>query len=100
MQLGVYGVIVFTTVIGAILLGWQGTISEAAVTAIFGAAVGFAGGAAAGQGAVYTAVNGKSVVTPQLIAEQGANVRTALVAAAGSPARDIEAAELLPVEPE
>lgn len=94
VQLGVYGAIVGLTVVGAIILGWQGSISEAAITAIFGAAVGFAGGSAASGSTLYAVVNGKSVVTPQLIAEQGANTRTAIIAASASDPRSVS-----PVEP-
>lgn len=93
-QLAVYGAIVGLTVVGAIILGWQGSISEAAITAIFGAAIGFAGGSAASGSTLYSVVNGKSVVTPQLISEQAATNRTALVAAAAS-----APATVTPVEP-
>lgn len=94
VQLCVYGAIVLATVVGAIVLGVQGSISEAAVTAIFGAAIGFAGGSAASGSTLYAVVNGKSVVTPQLVAEQGANTRTAIIAAAGA-----EAQRVTPVSP-
>lgn len=97
VQLGVYGAIVLATVVGAIVLGVQGSISEAAVTAIFGAAIGFAGGSAASGSTLYTVVNGKSVVTPQYLAEQGATQRTAIVAAAGQAAATVE--PVVPHEP-
>lgn len=99
VQLGVYGLVVLSTVIGAIILGWQGTLDSAAVTAIFGAAVGFAGGSAASGSTLFAVVNGKSVVTPQLLAEQGATTRTSIIAAAGSQAQTVTPVEPSPTTP-
>jgi hypothetical protein len=94
VQLCVYGAIALAAVLGAVILGYHGTLNSDAVAAILTGALALAGASAAGQGAVYQAVNGKSVVTPQLIAEQGASQRTAIVAAAAGTAADVT-----PVEP-
>lgn len=94
LQLVVYGIIVLSSVVGATLLGYNGSISEAAITAIYGAAIGFAGGAGIGASSLYTVINGKSLVSPQYLAEQGASTRTAIVAAAAGDARTVQ-----PVEP-
>lgn len=83
-QLLIYGLIALSAVIGAVILGWRGALNSDAVAAILTGALALAGGAAAGQGAVYTAVNGKSVVSHELLAEQGATQRTAIIAAAGA----------------
>ena len=84
-QMVIYGAIAITAVIGAIVLGYSGNLASDAVAAILVGALALAGGSASATGAVYAAVNGKSTVTPQLIAEQGATNRTAIVAAAAQP---------------
>ena len=94
IQQVIYASIALAAVIGAVILGWRGALNSDAVAAILTGALALAGGAAAGIGTVGAVVNGKSVVTHQLIAEQGANTRTALVAAAGAPANTVT-----PVEP-
>lgn len=80
----IYGLIALAAVIGAVVLGYSGNLASDAVAAILVGALALAGGSAASTGAVYAAVNGKSTVTPQLIAEAGATNRTAIVAAAAS----------------
>lgn len=92
--LAFHGAIVTVLVIAATVLGFHGTLDASAVTAIFGAALGFAGGTASSLGSLGAVVNGKSVVTQQQVAEQGAAQRTAIVAAAGGEAR-----RMVPVEP-
>lgn len=93
-QLGVYGAIAIVAVIGAIILGYHGTLSSDAVASILVGALALAGGTAAGVGTLYTAVNGKSVVSHQMVSEQAATNRTAIVAAAGGSANKVT-----PVEP-
>lgn len=93
-QLAIYGAIALVAVAGTILLGLNDKLNSDAVAAILTGALALAGGSAASIGAVYTAVNGKSVVTPQLLAEQGANQRTAIIAAAAGGASTVT-----PVEP-
>lgn len=95
IQQCIYASIALAAVVGAVILGWRGALNSDAVAAILTGALALAGGAAAGIGAVGAVVNGKSVVTPQLIAEQGANTRTAIVAAAGTSATTVT-----PVEPQ
>jgi len=94
VQLGIYGAIAFAAVIGAVVLGWHGTLNSDAVAAILTGALALAGGAAASQSVVGTVVNGKSVLSQELLREQGATTRTAIVAAAGSQAHTVT-----PVEP-
>lgn len=93
-QMAIYGAIGFAAVVGAVVLGYSGNLNSDAVAAILTGALALAANSAATQGAVYTAINGKSVVTPQLLAEAGATNRTAIVAAASSQPTNVE-----PVEP-
>jgi hypothetical protein len=95
-QMIIYGMIALAAVIGAVILGYNGSLNSDAVAAILVGALALAGGSAASTGAVYAAVNGKSTVTPQLLAEQGATNRTALVAAAASAPTQIVASEVTP----
>lgn len=90
MQLAIYGAIALMAVLGAVILGYHGTLNSDAVAAILTGALALAGGAAAGQGAVYTAVNGKSLVSSEMLREQGASQRTAIVAAAAGSASTVE----------
>lgn len=94
IQQGIYAAIALAAVIGAVVLGYSGNLNSDAVAAILTGALALAGGAAAGIGTVGAVVNGKSVVTHQLVAEQGANTRTAIVAAAGA-----QPVTVTPVEP-
>ena len=89
-QLAIYGSIALAAVGGAILLGYHGTLNSDAVAAILTGALALAGGTASSVGTLYTAVNGKSVVSHQMTAEQGATTRTAIVAAAGSQPQVVE----------
>ena len=89
-QMVIYGAIALAAVIGAIILGYNGSLDPAAVASILVGALALSGGSASATGAVYAAVNGKSTVTPQLLAEQGATNRTALVAASASPPTTVE----------
>lgn len=78
------------------MLGYNGSLNSDAVAAILVGALALAGGSAASTGAVYAAVNGKSTVTPQLLAEQGATNRTAIVAASASQPTAVTAVEVTP----
>jgi hypothetical protein len=95
----IYGAIALAAVIGAVILGYSGNLASDAVAAILVGALALAGGAASSTGAVYAAVNGKSTVTPQLLAEQGATQRTALVAASASQPTNIEPVAVAPQPP-
>lgn len=95
-QMVIYGLIALAAVIGAVVLGYSGNLASDAVAAILVGALALAGGSAASTGAVYAAVNGKSTVTPQLIAEVGATNRTAIVAAAASQPSTVVASEPVP----
>lgn len=88
-----HGVIVLSVVVVTCVLGIQGTLDSPSILGILGAAIGFAGGTAASLGSLGAAVNGKSVVTPQLISEQASMQRAALVAAAATPSH------VVPVQP-
>lgn len=89
LQMVIYGCIALAAVVGAVVLGYSGNLNSDAVAAILVGALALAGGSAASTGAVYAAVNGKSTITPQLIAEQGATNRTAIVAAASTSPKDV-----------
>ena len=95
-QMVIYGLIALAAVIGAVVLGYNGALASDAVAAILVGALALAGGSAASTGAVYAAVNGKSTVTPQLIAEQGATNRTAIVAAAAAQPTTVASVEVTP----
>lgn len=83
--MGMHAAIVLAVVVATVILGVQGTLDSSSVLGILGAAIGFAGGTAASLGSLGAAVNGKSVVTPQLVSEQASMQRAALAAAAASP---------------
>jgi hypothetical protein len=81
-----YGTLIHATVVVSAIaavtaLGMQGTIDGQSVVAVLAAAIGFAGANATSVSSLGAVVNGKSIVTPQLIAEQGATARTGMVAA-------------------
>lgn len=76
--LGLYGTIILATVIGAVILGIQGTLDSAAITAIFGTAIGGAGAALAAQGTLGQAVNGKSTVSTSALNEREQTLRAAI----------------------
>lgn len=94
VQQGIYGAIALAAVVGAVVLGYAGNLNSDAVAAILTGALALAGGAATGIGAVGAVVNGKSVITAQQVAEQGATQRTAIVAAAANDSHTVT-----PVEP-
>lgn len=100
VQQGIYGGIALAAVLGAVLLGYSGNLNSDAVAAILTGALALAGGAATGIGAVGAVVNGKSVITAQQVAEQGATQRTALVAAASSQPTAVTPVEPTPPAPE
>jgi len=98
-QLAIYGTIALAAVVGAVVLGYHGTLNSDAVAAILTGALSLAAANAGAQGAIYTAVNGKSLVTPQMLSEQGATNRTAIVAAAAAPSSTVTPQEPTPEPP-
>lgn len=88
--LSIHGGIVLAAIITVGILGYHGTLDGQSVVAILGAAIGFAGGSASSLGSLNSVVNGKSILTSQQIAEQGATQRTAIVASAASEAHHVE----------
>lgn len=88
--LAIHGSIVLAAILTVGILGFHGTLDGQSVVAVLGTAIGFAGGTASSLGSLNTVVNGKSVVTPQLLAEQGATARTAIVAASSSEPHTVE----------
>lgn len=88
--LAIHGGIVLATILTVGVLGYHGTLDGQTISAVLGAAIGFAGGTASSLGSLNTVVNGKSVVTPQLLAEQGATNRTALATAAAAAAHNVK----------
>lgn len=61
--LGFHGGIAVVVVFAATILCYHGTLDAAAVTAIYGAAIGLAGGASSALGSLAGAVNGKATVS-------------------------------------
>lgn len=61
--LGFHGGIAVVVVLAATILCYHGTLDAAAVTAIYGAAIGLAGGASSALGSLSSAVNGKATVS-------------------------------------
>lgn len=94
IQIGIFGLIGLGAVVGTVVLAWHGSLSGDAAAGLLATAFSLAGAAALGQGTLNSVVNGKSVVSSELLREQGANQRTAIVAAAAG-----GAAEVTPVEP-
>ena len=82
--LAIHGSIVLAAILVVAVLGYHGTLDGQSVVAVLGTAIGFAGGTASSLGSLNTVVNGKSVLTEQLIAEQAATQRTAILSAAAS----------------
>ena len=96
--MALHGSIALACVVAATVLGFHGSLDGQTVAVIFGTAVGLAGGSASSLGALGSVVNGKSVVSAQMLAEQGATARTAIVSAAASPAHKVTASEPAPTE--
>ncbi|HVE35372.1 MAG TPA: hypothetical protein VNC18_17535 [Gemmatimonadaceae bacterium] len=95
---GMHAFIVLGVLASVTVLGVQGTLTGESVIAVYAAAIGFAGASAGQIGTLAQAVNGKSVVTSQMLAEQGATNRTGLVAAAGGSAHTVT--PIIPVDQE
>lgn len=87
--LAIHGSIVLAAILVVALLGYHGTLDGQSVVAVLGTAIGFAGGSAASQASLNTVVSGKSVLSQEMMAEQGATQRTAIIAAAASEAHDV-----------
>lgn len=87
---GIHVTVVLSAIFAVSLLGYHGTLDGQSVVAVLGAAIGFAGANVSSVGSLAQAVNGKSVVTSQLLAEQGATARTAIVSAAAADSHTVE----------
>lgn len=61
--LGFHGGVAVVVVLAATLLCFHGSLDASAVTAIYGAAIGLAGGASSALGSLSSAVNGKATVS-------------------------------------
>lgn len=95
------GVIVLSVILSATTLGVQGTLDATALTAIYSAAFGFAGGTAAALSALGAAVNGKAVIPTSELANREATLRTAFVATAAGDAHRVDAVQpIVAAEPE
>lgn len=90
---GIHATIVLAVLISVTVLGVQGTLASDSLIAVYGAAIGFAGASASQLGALGQAVNGKATMTNEAMSEREATLRTAMVAAAGSPAHTMAAVE-------
>ena len=95
-----YGSIVLAVVVATVILGVQGTLDSSSVLGILGAAIGFAGGSAASNGAVGAAVNGKATIPTAELANREQTLRTAIVASAAAPSHVIESEPTIVPEPE
>lgn len=58
-----HGSIAFVVIIAVAALTWHGSLDAEAATALFGTAVGLAGGSSAAVGALSGAINGKATVS-------------------------------------
>lgn len=97
--LALHGAIALAVVIAATVLAFHGALDAEAATAIFGAAIGLAGGSASSLGALAGAVNGKSTITEASLAQRESTLRTALVAAAATPSHEVVAPPPPPAAP-
>ena len=78
IPLVVHGGIVALAVLAVTVLGFHGSLDAQAVTAVLGAAIGFAGASAASQGALSTAVNGKSTISTEALGQREVTLRAAM----------------------
>lgn len=78
----IHGGIALAVVCAATLLAYHGALDAEAATAIFGAALGLAGGSASALAALGSAVNGKMTVTPEAVQAREVTLRQALASPA------------------
>lgn len=86
---GLNAFVVIGVLVSATVLGVQGTLQGESLVAIYGAAIGFAGGAASALGSLGAAVNGKTPLSNAAMADRETTLRSAMVAAAAAPPRDV-----------
>ena len=98
----VHGGIALAVVFAATILAYHGSLDAEAATAIFGAALGLAGGSASAIAALGSAVNGKMTVTPEAVQAREVTLRQALAAPAigGSVSPLPDHADAQPGEPQ
>lgn len=80
-----HGATALSVVIAATVLSFHGSLDAEAATAIFGAAIGLAGGSAAALGTLSSAVNGKSVVSTESLADMQRTTRAAMSTPGAAP---------------
>lgn len=78
--MALHGTIALAVVIAATVLAFHGSLDAEAATAIFGAAIGLAGGSASALGTLAGAINGKAVVSTESLADMQATTRAAMAA--------------------
>lgn len=78
----IHGGIALAVVVAATVLAFHGSLDAEAATAIFGAALGLAGGSASALAALGSAVNGKMTVTPEAVQAREVTLRQALASPA------------------
>lgn len=81
VALAIQGGIVALSVVAVTILGYHGALDAQAVTAILGAAIGFAGAGAASGNSLAQAVNGKATIPEGALAAREETVRAAITGA-------------------
>lgn len=97
---GMHAAIVLSAIVAVTALGINGTLDGQSVVAVLAAAIGFAGASGSQIGTLAQAVNGKATMSNESLADREATLRTAMVAAAATPAHVMTAVEPEDVEPE
>lgn len=97
---GMHAAIVLASILAVTALGINGTLDGQSVVAVLAAAIGFAGASSSQIGTLAQAVNGKATMSNEAMADREATLRTAMVAAAATPAHEMHAVEPPEVDPE
>jgi hypothetical protein len=96
----IHGGIAFVVIVAATVLAALHDLDPATVVALFGAAVGFAGGTSVATGALAQAVNGKAVMTEHAISEREATLTRSINALANSSPTPPGGNPIIPQPPE
>ncbi len=83
----VHAVVALTIIVAASILAALHDLDGQTVAAIFGAAIGVVGGSASSLGTLYTAVNGKSVLSAEALASHETTLRETVDRLAGARAQ-------------
>lgn len=98
--LTIHAGIAIVVVAAATVLSFHGNIDAQTVSVIFGAVLGIAGASAASLATLGAAVNGKAVLSNEMMQQREQTMQQAVSGLASSPPADhpIEAAPIAPVE--